>query len=63
MRQPMWDAIDGETLLTSLAELAATLPRAARVRFAGVEIVVADYALWKRLVRARQSDGTETDNV
>jgi hypothetical protein len=63
MRQPMWETIDGETLLTTLRELADILPAAARVHIAGVEVVVADYTLWKDLVRARQSDRTEADHV
>jgi hypothetical protein len=54
MRQVMWDEIDGDTVWTTLDGVAAVLPAAARVRVADVEAIVADYALWKRLVRQRQ---------
>jgi hypothetical protein len=49
--------------LAALDDLANVLPDTARIRVAGVEIVVADYALWKRLVLERQSDRTEADHV
>jgi len=55
MRQPMWDTIDGDTVLTSLERLTEVLPAAARIRVGGVEAIVADYELWKRLVRRRQA--------
>ncbi len=55
MRQPMWDAIDGDTILTTLEELADVLPSPARIRIGGAEAIVADYELWKRLVRRRQA--------
>lgn len=54
MHQPMWDEIDGDTILTSLEGLAEVLPAAARIRISGTEAIVADYELWKRLVRRRQ---------
>jgi hypothetical protein len=63
MRRPMWDTIDGETLVAVLDDLPNVLPGTARIRVAGVEIVVADYALWKRLVIRRQSDRTEANDV
>jgi len=56
MHQAMWDVIDGETILTTLSNLVNVLPDAARVRVSGVEVIVADYALWKRLVLQCQSD-------
>lgn len=55
MRQAMWAAIDGGTILTSLSNLGDVLPDTACVRISGVEVIVADYELWKRLVRQRQS--------
>jgi hypothetical protein len=55
MRQPMWDVIDGDTILTTVERLAETLPAAARIRIGGAEAIVADYELWKRLVRRRQA--------
>lgn len=63
MRQAMWAAIDGETILTTLSNLADVLPDTCRVRISGVEIIVADYGLWKRLVRQRQSGKVEGDHV
>ena len=63
MHQAMWDAIDGETVLAALSDLADVLPDTARIRVAGVEIVVADYVLWKRLVLQRRSDQMEANHV
>lgn len=64
MRQAMWATIDGETILTTLSNLADVLPDAACVRISGVEVIVADYELWKRLVRQRQSGKkVESDHV
>jgi hypothetical protein len=63
MHQAMWDVIDGETILTTLSDLVNVLPDAARVRVSGVEVIVADYALWKRLVFQRQSEKEEDDHV
>jgi hypothetical protein len=63
MHQAMWDVIDGETILTTLSDLVNVLPDAARVRVSGVEVIVADYALWKRLVFQRQSEKEEEDHV
>ena len=63
MRQAMWAAIDGETILATLSNLADVLPDTARVRISGVEVIVADYGLWKHLVRQRQSGKVESDHV
>lgn len=63
MRQAMWDAIDGGTILTTLSNLAEVLPDTARVPIAGVEVIVADYVHWKRLVLQRQSGKEENDHV
>jgi hypothetical protein len=63
MRQAMWDVIDGETILTTLSNLNNVLPATARVRVSGVEVIVADYALWKRLVFQCQSEKEEEDHV
>jgi hypothetical protein len=52
----MWDTIDGDTILTTLEGLAKTLPAAARIRVGNIEAIVADYELWKRLVRRRQEN-------
>lgn len=63
MRQPMWNAIDGETIFAALSDLADVLPGAARVQIEGIEMIIADYALWKHLVLERQSDQTEANHV
>jgi len=63
MRQAMWDVIDGETILTAVNDLANVLPDTARVRVADVEVVVADYTLWKRLVLRHQSEHVEGTHV
>jgi len=63
MRQAMWDIIDGETVLTTVNDLVNVLPDVARVRVADVEAVVADYALWKRLVLQHQSEHGEGTHV
>jgi hypothetical protein len=55
MRQTMWSIIDGETILTTLNEMAQVLPETARIHVSGVELIVADYAFWKRLVWQYQS--------
>jgi len=43
----IWEAIDGETLLTLLSDLEEILPQPARISYHGGELVVADYADWK----------------
>ena len=63
MHQTMWDTIDGQTVLTALSDLADVLPDTARIRVAGVEIIVSDYALCKHLVLQRQSHETEANHV
>ena len=63
MRQAMWDVIDGETILTTVNDLVSVLPDTARVRVADVEVVVADYTLWKRLVLQHQSEHVEGTHV
>ncbi len=55
MRQPMWNTIDGDTILTTVEALAEVLPAAARIRIGDAEVIVTDYELWKRLVRRRQA--------
>ena len=55
MRQPMWNAIDGDTILTTIEALVEVLPAAARIRIGDAEVIVTDYELWKRLVRRRQA--------
>jgi hypothetical protein len=49
-----WDAIDGETLLTRLAELETVLPHPARIAYHGGELVVTEYTRWKDKMRQYQ---------
>jgi hypothetical protein len=43
----MWQAIDGDTLLVLLEEIADTLPDAAQIVHQGLQLTVIDYDLWK----------------
>lgn len=54
MQRDMWQAIDGETLLVLLEDIADTLPRAARIVHEGIELTVIDYETWKDKVRSCQ---------
>lgn len=62
MRQAMWNVIDGDTVLAALGHLTEVLPAAARVEWAGIEVVVVDYTLWKQKVLRRQSDMEAEDD-
>ncbi|NOX60334.1 MAG: hypothetical protein GXP42_00060 [Chloroflexi bacterium] len=55
----MWNAIDGETLLTQLTELPEVLPQTARILHRGDELVVVDYDVWKKKMRKYQLDRGE----
>jgi hypothetical protein len=57
MQATMWQAIDGDTLLVLLEEIADTLPHAARIRHQGIELTVIDYETWKQKIRRRQAAG------
>lgn len=57
MQATMWQAIDGDTLLVLLEEIADTLPHAARIRHEGIELTVIDYETWKQKVQRRQAAG------
>jgi hypothetical protein len=50
----MWEAIDGETVLVLLEEVADTLPQAARIVHQGIELTVIHYETWKARVKHRQ---------
>jgi hypothetical protein len=54
LQDGMWQAIDGETLLVLLEQVADTLPYAARIVQSGVELTVIDYQTWKEKVKRRQ---------
>jgi hypothetical protein len=55
----MWQTIDGETLLVLLEQVADTLPNAARIVHAGIELTVIDYETWKDKVKRRQAQKSE----
>jgi len=55
----MWQRIDGETLLVLLEQVADTLPSAARIVHAGIELTVIDYETWKGKVKRRQAQESE----
>jgi len=60
MRQAMWDEIDGDTLLTILSRLPEVLPKTARITWADVEIIIADYTFWKqRVLKCQSAKGNE----
>jgi hypothetical protein len=54
LKDLMWDAIDGETLLARLAELETVLAHPARIAYHGGELVVTEYAHWKDKMRQYQ---------
>jgi len=58
MQAEMWEAIDGETLLVLLEQIADTLPQAARIVHEEVELTVIDYETWKVKVRSLQRRST-----
>jgi len=62
MQPGMWQAINGETLLVLLEQIADTLPRAARIIHEGVELTVVDYETWKAKVRRRQSPDADNES-
>ena len=57
----MRQAINGETLLVLLEQVAGTLPQAARVVHEGIELIVIDYEAWKAKVRRHQVSGTNKE--
>lgn len=61
MRPVMWNTIDGNTVLTNLDHLPAILPYTARISLDNIDIIVADYDIWKGLVYQLQSDENKKD--
>jgi hypothetical protein len=59
MKTEMWHTINGETLLVLLEQVADTLPSAARIVHAGIELTVIDYDTWKNRVKRRQAQESE----
>lgn len=62
MKSDMWQAIDGETLLVLLEEVADTLPQAARIIHERIELTIIDYEAWKAKVKHSQSQATDHEN-
>jgi len=54
LKQPAWDAIDGETLPTTLAALPGILPTVAEIEHDGQTLIVVEYEEWKIRVLKRQ---------
>jgi hypothetical protein len=53
----MWQAIDGDTLLVLLEEIADTLPDALHIVHQGLQLTVIDYDLWKTKMVSYQTGG------
>jgi hypothetical protein len=54
LKRSAWDAIDGETLPTTLAALPNVLPVVAEIEHGGQTLVVVEYGEWKTRVLKRQ---------
>jgi len=54
LKQPAWDAIDGETIPTRLSALPDVLPAAAEIEHGGRTLIVIDYVEWKTRLLRRQ---------
>ena len=54
LKRPAWDAIDGETQVTTLAALSNILPTVAEIRHGRQSLIVVEYEEWKARVLARQ---------
>ncbi len=59
MKTEMWHTINGETLLVLLEQVTDTLPSAARIVHARIELTVIDYDIWKDKVKRRQAQESE----
>jgi hypothetical protein len=55
LQRAMWERLDGPTERCSIAELPDVLPRPACVSHGSVELVVADYEVWKDRLRKAQT--------
>lgn len=62
VQEGMWAEIDGETLMTVLENVPDILPTPARVQHRNLEIIVADYEMWKRKVLRRQKEASNEDS-
>lgn len=62
LRPAMWERIDGPTERCSIPELPQVLPRPACVSHRSVELVVADYEVWKGRIREAQAAQQEQDH-
>jgi hypothetical protein len=52
LKTPMWDEINGETLLVAWRELESCLPQPARIAHRDGELIASDYEVWKEKIRA-----------
>ena len=57
LKEPAWEAIDGETTPVTLEALAGSLPGVFRLQQNDTILIVLDYEEWKtRLLRAQKLD-------
>lgn len=54
LKRPAWDAIDGETLPTTLTALPDILPAVAEIDYGGQTLIVMEYEEWKTRVLKHQ---------
>ena len=54
LKRPAWDAIDGETLPTTLTALPDILPAVAEIEHGGQTLIVIEYEEWKTRIMKRQ---------
>lgn len=60
LKQPVWDAIDGEALTTTLAALPDVLPAVAEIEHGGQTFIVVEYQEWKtRILKHQHRKGRE----
>jgi hypothetical protein len=60
LKQPVWDAIDGEALATTLAALPDVLPAVAEIEHDGQTFIVVEYKEWKtRILKHQHRKGGE----
>jgi len=55
LKTPMWNEINGETLLVAWRELESCLPQPARIVYRGGELIVSDYEVWKKKIQVYET--------
>lgn len=54
LKSDVWEEIDGATVAVALEQAAEIFPAVARITYRGVELIVADYEVWKEKVLIKQ---------